>query len=270
MKNSLLLFNDGKENFFAEYLSSITRLFKRAGFEFSTVEILSPSDDLAFKNTFSRLMLRSDNLVVVGEGVDFDLKNIVAEATNSTLLENENAKSFLDAVRKSSGIDFSDDNALIPLEATVIPNLEGAYQGFMLDNQEFTLAVLPSDLKQFLLSADKYFIPFLEEKYSLNRKRMTLKYVGSEKKLIEVLEEAKLMSDQNFEYQIEENFGDYKIDLTFDKKGSIDNCPSVRYVIEKLGSDIYAEYDVSLSERLFDVLKLKNLTLSVAESFTGG
>ena len=43
-----------------------------------------------------------------------------------------------------------------------------------------------------------------------------------------------------------------------------------RYIVEKIGGRIYAEFDVSLGERLFDVLKLKNLKLSTAESFTGG
>jgi nicotinamide-nucleotide amidase len=37
-----------------------------------------------------------------------------------------------------------------------------------------------------------------------------------------------------------------------------------------LKEDIYAEFDTSLGERLFDILKLKELKLSVAESFTGG
>jgi nicotinamide-nucleotide amidase len=139
----------------------------------------------------------------------------------------------------------------------------------MLDNQDFTVAILPSALSQFKLSADKYFIPFLEKKHDVKRKLITLKYLGNERKLLDTLRRAKEMSTKNFEYSIKEKFGDFKIDLSYDVKDG-DYCPSIRYVIENLGEDIYAEYDVGLGERLFDLLKLKKLTLSVAESFTAG
>ena len=45
---------------------------------------------------------------------------------------------------------------------------------------------------------------------------------------------------------------------------------AIRFIIDKLKEDIYAEFDTSLGQRFFDALKLKNLKLSVAESFTGG
>ena len=38
--------------------------------------------------------------------------------------------------------------------------------------------------------ADKYLAPYLEEKFNLRRKRITLKYMGDERKLKEVLESA--------------------------------------------------------------------------------
>ena len=269
MKNSLIAFNDGKENFFGEYLEKAVGLYKSAGFGFSTVEILSPSDDLGFRKAFERLIDRSDSLVVIGEGASFDLKSVVSQMTNVALSENDNASSFLHAVKKSTGIDYDDYNAVIPIEATLIPNILGPYQGFMIDNPDFTLAVLPCELNQFLLSSDKYFIPYLENKYALSQKRMTLKYMGSERKLKEVLERAKELSGGDFEYSYSEKFGDFKIDIRYSENGTT-NSPSIRYVVEKLGEDIYAEYDVCLSQRLFDLLKLKKLTLSVAESFTGG
>ena len=44
----------------------------------------------------------------------------------------------------------------------------------------------------------------------------------------------------------------------------------MRFLIQELKENIYAEFDTSLSERVFDLLKLKKLKLSVAESFTAG
>lgn len=270
MKTALIAFRDEKQVFFGEYLTEIIELFKNGGFEITTLEVFSLDDAVLFKKSFERLSDTVENLVVLGGNAQFNLKEIIAEITDTNLVENDNARSFLDAVSLAKGVTYLLDNAVIPLEATLIPNIDGAYQGFMLDNADFTLAVLPSELEQVKLMADKYFIPFLEKKYQFNHKRLVLKYMGNRGVLERTLKEAVDLSDSNFRYFITEKNGDVKIEIIFDRYKECDSNSSVRYIISKLGDNIYAEYDVDLAERLFDLLKLKKLTLSVAESFTGG
>ena len=70
---------------------------------------------------------------------------------------------------------------------------------------------------------------------------------------------------------LRESFGDLAIEVTND--GSIDKSTyqkAYRELVIALNDYIYAMEDISLCERLFQLLKLRKATVSVAESFTGG
>ena len=70
---------------------------------------------------------------------------------------------------------------------------------------------------------------------------------------------------------LRESFGDLAIEITND--GSIDKLTyqnAYRELVIALNDYIYAMEDISLCERLFQLLKLRKATVSVAESFTGG
>ena len=117
---------------------------------------------------------------------------------------------------------------------------------------------------------DKYVLPYLENKFGLENNRLTLKYFGEEKELNRVLLDATKDYD-GLKYNVYKKNGDFSIDLLFEStilkqlKQQI-----VRKIVGELKENIYAEFDTSLAERLFDLLKLKKVKISVAESFTGG
>ena len=271
MRTALILFRDKISDNDGEYLNKIFSVFKGNGFPIDRVEMFSLTDDLAFKRTLEDVKYSTDNLIVIyNPSVTFSIKQIISEFVDSPLVENENAKKFLDAVALVEGKTYPEEYAYIPMDATLIPNVTGAYQGFMADDKEFTLALFPNGIKEISVMADKYLAPYLEEKFSLRRKRITLKYMGDEKKLKDVLESAKEVTDCTFSYTIFESFGDIKIDFIFENFNEDGGANALRYIITELKEDIYAEYDVLLSERLFDILTLRNLKLSTAESFTSG
>ena len=271
MKTALIYFRSPTGEADGEYLNGIFSIFQGNGFPIDRVEILSLNEDLGFIKSLETLKDITDNLIVIyNPEVTFSIKEKIALSCDSPLAENENAKRFLDAVCAVEGKTYPEEYAYIPMDATLIPNVSGAYQGFMADDKELTLVLLPNGLKEISVMVNKYLIPYLEEKFSLKRKRITLKYMGDENRLIEVLEKAKEVSDCNFTYTISENYGDIRIDIVFENCFEVGNPKAVRYIVAELKDDIYAEYDVSLSERLFDILTLKNLRLSTAESFTSG
>ncbi len=271
MRTALILFRDNISDNDGEYLNKIFSVFKGNGFPIDRVEMFSLTDDLAFKRTLEDVKYTTDNLIVIyNPSVTFSIKQIIADVIDSPLVENENAKKFLDAVALVEGKTYPEEYAFIPMDATLIPNVTGAYQGFMADDKEFTLALFPNGIKEISVMADKYLVPYLEEKFSLRRKRITLKYMGDEGKLKEVLESAKEVTNCTFSYTIFESFGDIKIDFIFENFTEDGGANALRYIITELKEDIYAEYDVSLSERLFDILTLRKLKLSTAESFTSG
>ncbi len=271
MKTALILFRSPDSASDGEYLNKIFSVFRGNGFPIDRVEILSVTDDLGFRKSVETLKDIADNLIVIyNPKVSFSIKKIIADVCESPLTENENAKKFLDAVCTFEGIKYPEEYAYIPMDATLIPNITGAYQGFMADDKEFTLALLSNGIKEISVMVDKYLVPYLEEKFSLRRKRITLKYMGDQRRLIEVIERSKEVTDCVFNYSITEKFGDVKIDFVFENYVEDNGSAAVRYVVAQLKDDIYAEYDVSLGERLFDILKLKKLRLSTAESFTTG
>ncbi len=272
MKSALIFFRNLKTEFDGDYFTNTLNAFSSGGLSVDTIEILSNSDDLGFKRRLLEFKDMFDNLIIVGgDTVEFNLKEIIAESFDTPLVENENARNFLDAVSKVNEVSYPDDFALLPLEGVVIPNIYGGYQGFILDSNEITLSVLPFDYKEVKTMSDKYVIPYLENKLGIKKTRLTLKYFGDKTILKQTLSKAEVLLEQGFYYTLFEKYGDITIDLFFDYDTLEDDKKQVvRYIVSNLKDNIYAEYDTSLSQRLFDVLNLRKLKLSTAESFTGG
>ena len=269
MKTALIFFRNPSKNFDGKYYQDVLDLFVSSGFDISTTDVLSADDDISFNRRLDAYRDTVDNLVVIGaDEALFDLKNIVATTMDAPLIENENAKTFLDAISKSHGVDYGIENAMLPIDSTVIPNLNGAYQGFIMDDNEFTLCLLPSDYKQVNVMCLKYLLPYLENKYGVESNRITLKYFGDKAPLINALTGAKEIG--KFSYTVDFRNGDCTINLTFTDGEKDGEREIVRYLITELKENVYAEFDTTLGQRLFDLLKLKKLKISIAESFTGG
>jgi len=272
MKTAILFFHSSDRDFDGEYYGQVVNAFKSGGIYVDTVEILSKTDDLVFRQRLDRLTNEVDNLVIIdGENHAFDLKEKIAEKLDTSLVENENARTFLDAVCKHDGIEYSSSYALLPIGATLIPNIRGAYQGFILDENELTVIVLPANYKQFKVMCDKYVLPYLENKYGIKSSRLVLKYFGELNALKITLEQAQNVYPEQFVWNLYEKYGDVTVDLLFPQgEDSGKSNEVVRFIVGRHKENIYAEFDTTLSERLFDILKLKKLKISVAESFTGG
>ncbi len=269
MKTALIFFRDSNKIFNAEYYALISSCFENAGVDISQMEILSPSDDILFKRRFTEYKDTCDNLIIFdSEDLRFDLKAIVAEIMDTPMVENDLARQFLDAVMKEQGKTYTDAYAQMPIEATVVPNLRGAEQGFILDDKNFTLALLPMAVNQVKPMCEKYVLPYIEKKSGVKKKRFVLKYFGDKTLLENTFEGAKSLFDGKFMGSISEQNGDFTIDMSFAETSYSNDV--IRYIISELKDNIYAEFDTSLGERLFDLLKLRGLKLSTAESFTGG
>ncbi len=269
MKTALIFFRDSNKIFNADYYAKISACFENAGVDISGMEILSETDDLCFKRRLSEFKDTVDNLIIFDSlDLTFDLKEIVSEVMDTPMVENDSARQFLDAVIKAEDKNYSDKFALMPIDATVVPNLRGAEQGFIMDEKNFTLAVLPMAINETKVMCEKYLLPYLEKKVGTRKKRFVLKYFGDRKVLEDTFNRAKTEFDGKFVGSITELNGDFTIDMSF--VGDAYSNDVVRFIVGELKDNIYAEFDTTLGERLFDLLRLKNLKLSTAESFTGG
>ncbi len=272
MKTALIFFRNLKTYFDGDYYGKVVGAFNSGGLTVDTIEVLSDTDDLGFKRRLTEFKDMFDNLVIVGgDAVRFDLKDIIAQIFDTAIVENENARTFLDAVSKANGIEYEDSYACLPMESSVIPNIYGGYQGFILDSNELTLSLLPYDYKEVKTMCDKYVLPYLENKLGIKKTRLTLKYFGNLEDVENTLKEAENIGEKGFSYITTQRYGDATIDLLFSYDTAEDvKREVVRYIVSNHRDGIYAEYDVSLGERLFDLLELRGMKLSTAESFTGG
>ena len=269
MKTVLIAFHNPETPIDGEYISSVVDTFLSGGVPVTRTEILSVTDDLAFRRSLETYKDTADNLIVINnDQINFSLKQIIADIMDTALVENDNALKFLEAVSKCDNVSYDISNAMLPIDSTIIPNILGPFQGFMLEREGFTVVLLPQQLRQFKVAVDRYLLKYFEEKFEITRKRLVLKYFGDKKLLEEVLFEALSVGDKPFKYNITEKFGDITLTLLIDdmERGN----QIIRFIVEKLKDNIYAEEDASLGERLFDLLRIKKLRLATAESFTGG
>ncbi len=271
MKTALIFFKRSEENFDSTYFGEVINAFISGNILIHAVEVLSDTDDLGFKRRLGDFRNTFENLIVIAEGASFDLKQVVCDDADTELCDNENARKFVDAVCKASGTEMVEDYCLLPIDATLIPNVNGAYQGFMMEDKDFSLVVLPSDVKQIKVMCDGYVVPYFESKYGVHYERLTLKYFGDVNVLKSTLEDATAECKCSLKYYIDTKYGDSTVKLIFsDVEDKSCMNDTVRFIVSRLKENLYAEFDTTLEERLFDLLKLRNVKISVAESFTGG
>ena len=270
MKNSLVYF---KKNLVSPYdeLKIIEEIFSPKGILFDSVSVISIFDDLSFKRQISSLKQTTDNIFVfVEEDMEFDYKSIISEVFDRQLFESDRAIKLLEEYADKNGGEINTDFAYLPIDATVIPNSKTAFQGYMVEDDECTLVVLPTNSSVFRDMCVSFVIPYFENKYALKTEKFTFKYFGSIQAVKKAMDLILLEYENAFTYRINGKDGDHLIEMEF-LIGKEDLKPSVlRSVVSSLKENIYAEFDTTLSERLFDLLKLKNIKISVAESFTAG
>lgn len=270
MKTALITFKRSETFKDAEYLKEISKVFNDGGIDFDSVEIITPIDDLGFKRKFSEMKNTVDNLIVtVSTETCFNIKEIIADEMNTALSENDNALKFLQAVSKSNQKEYPSDYAVMPMDAILVPNVRGGFQGFMMEEEEFTLVVLPQNAEELKSMTDGYVVPYMETKYGVKKQRFFFKYFGETVPLYDALKQAEVKFGKVFSFDIKTVNEDSSVSLSFDCEGKVVSDVK-RFIIENLGNNVYAEFDTTLSERVFDVLKLRDKKISVAESFTGG
>lgn len=129
--------------------------------------------------------------------------------------------------------------------------------------------ILYSDKDNLLQYSDIKEI--LDIKYGQKYEKSYIKIYGvSFARLNSVIYQAK-QKCPDIDFSISEKYGDYRIEITYPNSISKEIFDSViRTIVSGLQDNIYAMDDISLAERLFQLLKLRRARISVAESFTGG
>lgn len=139
----------------------------------------------------------------------------------------------------------------------------------ILSTPDCNVYVLSYDGESRLKESD--VIQILAKRCGYSCGRSYVKTVGvSLAKINEVISEAKEVCAE-CDFNIIDSFSDCTIEIVYPEtlsKSAYDKI--LRIVISGLNDHVYALEDISLAQRLFQLLQLRRMKISVAESFTGG
>lgn len=271
MKNVLVLFKNHLEDIPCEYLKTVSDIFSASSIAFTSVELLDSEDGVSFKKVIERNKNSCDNLFIIKRSdLAFDIKGVISETMNTVFCENENAKILLESFERKMNKKYSSENIFIPMEATFIPNSIEPFNAFMMEDESFSLLYLPDNVNQIKDIVSGFILKYFENKYDLKIDVFTAKYFGDKDKLYHALYE--IESKYPFvQYNVNINYGDALVKLVFTggvSKKDYDDV--IRLFMTRISDGVYAEFDTTLSERLFDLLRLRNVKVATAESFTAG
>ena len=147
---------------------------------------------------------------------------------------------------------------------------EGQFDTFnILSVSDCNIYVVAYDGDSRLKESD--VVEILAKKNGISCGRSYVKTVGASlAKLNEVIAKAKEVCPE-CDFNVSDSFSDSTIEIVYPedlKKSTYDEI--IRIVIGGLNEHIYALENISLAQRLFELLKLRRMKISVAESFTGG
>ncbi len=257
-------------------LTLISSYLYKSGFEIDSTNIIKVDFE---KIIFSLETLLKDNdclIITCDEQIDYSFvtKKAIAKYLNQELVTNTFAKnSIMDYYHNVNipPIKESNSYAFMPSGARCIVNPLGVMQGFLVEYEEKLLLFLPRQRHQLQNMFVSSVLPYLlDQSKKLNTTYIFKTYGLTGQEILSILKDLR-KNKHKIEILCNENLLEGEIIINYPKK--IDNVVIdgfVTTIYKRLSNYIYAENDVSIEERLKDLLAINNLTLSIAEDYTKG
>lgn len=227
------------------------------------------------------LAREATDLIVISGGLgptEDDLtRETVAEVFNKKLILNEECLQHIREVFEKFGTKMTENNikqAYIPEGAILMKNTEGTAPGFILEDNETVIAVMPGPPREMKKMLEESLIPYLENKnegkiYYRNLRLIGIGESDLETRLIDMISGK---TDPTMATYAKE--GECMVRIT-SKKETINaarkSVDSILYEVkERVGEFIFSYDDEELIEVIANKLKENKLTIATAESCTGG
>ena len=234
----------------------------------------------AFTAAFNRV-----DIVCVTGGLgpthDDITKKMVCEFFDTDLVIDNEVLEHIKALaqkRNISMIQSNIDQALVPRNSTVIPNLVGTAPGMMFERKNKYFFVMPGVPYEMKGMIDDWIIPFLEKKnIDTVVRHKTLKTTGIGESMLahEIGNVAEVIgTDGTTTLAFLPSPMGTKLRITVKEKSTESAQTKIvhaeRFLRSKIGKYIYSDDEKDLEDVVGELLKKKNLTLTTAESCTGG
>jgi len=246
---------------------------------FRVVEYVAVQDNVSEISSALKRFAGKVTLVIVSGGLgptEDDLtRESAGKAFNKKLVVNKNILSKLKAYFEKRGFGFPDSNvkqATFPLGAKIIDNPAGTAPGFLLKIRGTEFIFLPGVPGEFKVMIDEKVSPMIRRIAKTRIVSRVYRIFGlPESRIAEVLKNFNL---KGFEIAYLPEFPEVNVKLT----GVIKKTEDTQEVFhdvelklrELLGDFIFGHDDDMLESVIGRLLRERGLTLSVAESITGG
>lgn len=228
-----------------------------------------------------KLCLKECDLVITTGGLgptqDDLTKEIIAKTCKDTLKLDEKAMKRIEEYFEKTGRHMTENNikqAYIPSKAACMPNDFGSAPGFICEVDNKKIMAFPGPPVEMKPMFENYGKKYLEELSDSAICYKFVKTIGIGESLLET--EIMDLIDGQTDPTIATYAKDGEVTLRITSKRStwkeaekaVDTC--IEKIRNKIGRYIYTEDERNIQEVVLDKLKEKKLTLSSAESCTGG
>jgi len=229
-----------------------------------------------------KLALKRSDIVILGGGLgptqDDLTKEVAAKVCKRQLFLHETSKNHIEEYFAKRNIEITDNNwkqAMIPEGSVVLPNPNGTAPGVIIEDGEKRVIMLPGPPNELKPMFRDQVIPYLEGMLpgTIVSKTVKICGVGESKVENEILD---LINEQNNPtIATYAKTGEVHLRVTASAKTKKDAEKLIRPVVKELknrfGANIYTtDEDTTLEMAVVELLKANDLTISTAESCTGG
>lgn len=213
----------------------------------------------------------------LGPTLDDLTKETLAEFLNLGLVEDETSVNTIESYMKMRGRPVTANSlkqAMFPQGSLILPNDHGTAPGAIVKKLNKSYVVLPGPPFELEPMFENYCLPHLAEYGDCKIVSRVLKIYGMGEAMIEEKIKDLLLNQSNPTVAPLAGYGDVTLRLTV--KCTRNDEPEVWFkplesqIRNRLGTFIYGTDDETLESVVAGLLKKNNLTLSIAESCTGG
>lgn len=223
---------------------------------------------------------RSDLIIAsggLGPTPDDLTKEVIAETVGENLVLDKQSLEMIEQYFRKTNREMPKSNikqAMLPEHCIILPNDNGTAPGCIIEKNGKIIVMLPGPPNEIVPMFKSYVMPYLTEKSGKTLYSHTFKIFGmGESKVAEIMKDMMEKGTNPTLAPYAETAG-VRLRLAAmaeNKEEGEEIISSARKdIINKLGKYIYAEEDKTLPETTVEMMIEKKLTVSAAESCTGG
>jgi nicotinamide-nucleotide amidase len=222
---------------------------------------------------------RSDVIILtggLGPTMDDLTKETVAEFFDLPLIEDTDSKLSIENYFNKSNRKMTANNykqALFPEGSKILPNKIGTAPGCILKKNGKIIIILPGPPSELIPMFDNYVYPYLKNMSDKIIVSKVIKIFGiGESKVEDMVNDLLISSNPTVAPLIGDGIVTLRITAKSDNKEEAENMISKieKKIKDVIGDYIFGSDDETMEYVIFNLLRERNLTLTTAESCTGG